>query len=247
MEEQKKQIKKGWRIFWIIFDIVFFGIYFVCCLVFIDPKGRLIYYDGLHDTLYALKLWCISLSYLAILFLRLYSWKHCFKSKRTLCFGRVCIFVLSLLFNPFFVSFLPIRPPGYIPFTEGFHQRMKNRLDVERARVWMRNLDKELFEDNMYVVMSTKTLPFELPKEITQLSDQKSYYLHLYQNEEHLQCLRIEWGGHFRGGRWGVVVGPREMQIPPTEDVSYDEDGFRNIGEHRLKLEDGAYVWHEIK
>ena len=53
------------------------------------------------------------------------------------------------------------------------------------------------------------------------------------------------WGGPI--ARWGVVVGPEEMPIPPTEDVSYDENGYRQIGEYRLKLTDGAYVWHEMK
>jgi hypothetical protein len=50
MEEQKRQIKKGWKRFWIIFDILFFGLYFFFCLLLFVLMGPIMYYDGLNDT-----------------------------------------------------------------------------------------------------------------------------------------------------------------------------------------------------
>ncbi|MHC4291704.1 MAG: hypothetical protein ACYTEU_05525 [Planctomycetota bacterium] len=131
--------------------------------------------------------------------------------------------------------------PGYIPFTKSFHQVVQQRLKAKKIRQWMATLDEQKFDGKL---MRVESLPFKLPIAIRCL-EEDIHYITLFMNQEGNRCIDVEWGGPV--AHWGVVIGPKEMPIPPTIDVSYDKDGFRNIGEYRIKVEDGAYVWHEIK
>lgn len=237
---------KGWKIFWIVFDAIFFGMYFL----FPFADTGILYYDGLTDSSLAFTLLLLLLPigavWLGILIVRLIFWKQYFRNARTLKIARVGVFVLVLIFNPVTLMRFHAGPPGYKPFTEGFYQRMQERLDAEAIRNWMEGLEDRIFDGNYYDVlypMEDRILPFPVPQEISKLSEQVHYLRFYMENNE--RYLRIEWGGPF--SRWGVVIGPKDMPIPPTEDVRYDEDGLRHLGEYRLRFEDGVYVWHELK
>lgn len=245
---------KGWKIFWIVFDVLFFVAYFLYGIALADPGGMIRYYDGLNDTDYSFRLFFVPivysyilLAYIAILVVRLIFWQYYFTDKRSLRIARMVTIVLMLICNPVTAVMIPLGLPGYKPFTEGFYQRMQDRLDVQAIRTWMEGLEANVFHGDYYDVlfpMEERTLPFPVPQEISMLGEEL-HYLRLYmENSE--RRLRIEWGGPLVG-RWGVVIGPKDMAIPPTEDVSYDEHGLRFIGEYRLRLEEGVYVWHEIE
>ena len=101
MEEQKEEVKKGWKIFWIIFDIIFFGIYALYLIILIDPKGTVRFCDGLYDTNYTFEiifipfvLWPATSAYFVILFVRLYFWNRYFESKINLWFARIAVMLL---------------------------------------------------------------------------------------------------------------------------------------------------------
>jgi hypothetical protein len=161
-----------------------------------------------------------------------------------------------MIILPITLSIISVKIYGEWPFVNGFYLRMQQRLDVSSLRIWLEELDDEIFkeEENQFhdVLAYKDSLDYRkdgdrysitIPQEIRDLSE-NVHYLTFYK-ENHKRCIRIEWGGPF--ARWGVVIGPKGMPIPETVDVSYDEMGYRNIGEYRIRLEDGAYVWHEIK
>jgi hypothetical protein len=238
MEEKQKQIKKGWKAFWTIFDIIFFMAYFLLFLFIAGPRGTISYYDGLNETniMFGLAFLIFPLTFLfiAVLVVRSIFWKRYFKSKKQLWL----LIIAAVLCNPIFALICPIRPPGYKPFTAGFHQRMQNRLDVEKIRAWLGTLDSEIFDGEYYDLlyeMNGNVLPVPILEEINSLSEHVHYLV--FYTENKMPCLRIEWGGAL--GHWGVVVGPREMEVPPSD--------FSDYGEYRLKLEEGVYIWHELQ
>ncbi|MBC8378997.1 MAG: hypothetical protein H8E62_07480 [Planctomycetes bacterium] len=253
MKEQKEKVTKGWRIFWVIFDIIFFGIYIFYFLIISDPKKTLSFYDGLYDKNYTFGilfvpfvLWPFTATLLMTLLVRLFFWNCYFENKTRLWFTRIAVMLLPVLF--FILSFLfPVGQPGYKPFTAGFHQRMQKRLDVEKIRVWLETLDPELFDgesydliyrlnDNVFPFPIPKNVPpFPIPKEIRGLGENVRR-LDFY-TENKMRCIRIKWGSFL--GSWGIVIGPEEMKIPASD--------FSDDGECRLKLEDGVYVWHELQ
>ena len=238
MEEQQEQNNKVWRTFWTIFDVALFGAYFLLFLILIDPWGTVSYYDGLKDTIIMFGLAFVvfpsMFMLLCLIAIRLFFIKRSTKSRKS--FFLLMLFVI--LFNPIFALMSPIRPPGYKPYTRGFHQRMQDRLNIEKIRDWLKTLDEEVFDGEYYDLiyqMNGNVLPFPLPKEITILSEDV-HYLVFYKDDQG-RCLRIEWGGAF--GHWGVVIGPKEMEVPSSD--------FSKYGEYRIKLENGAYVWHELQ
>ena len=237
MEENRREVHKGRMLFWNFFDILLFGAYFLFFMILIDPWGTMSYYDGLNDTnmMFGLAFIIFPLIFLfiCIIGLRLFFIKRNIKSKNHF---RVLL-VSVILFNPIFALLCPIRPPGYKSYTKGFHQRMQKQLDIEGLRTWIGDLDQEMFDGEYYDLlyqMNENVLPEPIPKEIKNLGEYVHYLVFYKENEK--RCLRIEWGGAF--GHWGVVIGPKEMDVPPSD--------FGEFGQYRLKLEDGVYVWHEL-
>ena len=248
MEEQKKIMKKG-IIFWIIFDVILFGVYFLCLLIRYNPNGMVSFYDGFNNTSYTFSFlfppfFGITMVCIVTLLIRLFYWNRYFKSKRNLWLARVAAIIMLLLYSPIIALMFPNRPPGYLPFTKGFHHRMEERLDVSELQEWLKALNESDFDKSYFHKFDVSSFPLSMPDTAENLKMGMSY-IEFMQSSQGDVCLRLEWGGP--PARWGVVIGPKEMSIPPTEDVRYDEDGFRHIGEYRLKLEDGAYVWHDLR
>jgi len=134
--------------------------------------------------------------------------------------------------------------PGYIAFTKDFQQRMIESLDVVQVRDWLNTLSESEIDKLYNQQFRVNAFPIKLPNTINNLKSEMPYII-ISKDDQYGICLRMTGGGPV--GHWGIVVGPKIMPIPEIEDVSYDNDGYRNIGEYRVKLEDGAYVWHEIK
>lgn len=134
--------------------------------------------------------------------------------------------------------------PGYITFTKDFQQRMMESLDVVQVRDWLNTLSESEIDKLHNQQFRVNAFPIELPNTINNLKSEMSY-ITIIKDDQYGICLRMTGGGPV--GHWGVVIGSKKMPVPETEDVKYDKDGYRYIGEYRVKLEDGAYVWHEIK
>jgi hypothetical protein len=115
-----------------------------------------------------------------------------------------------------------LHQPQYIPFAEGFHDRMKVEANIGKLRAWMGDLGGL---DQSEVPRS------EWPAAVVQISPR---HVLMTSQEQGTPSLRLVWGGGF--GHWGVVVGPEDMPNPqPSEHLFV------------LPLEPGSYVWHEIQ
>jgi hypothetical protein len=120
-----------------------------------------------------------------------------------------------------------VAKPGYISFTHGFKTRMQNEADINAIRMWLKTVE---VKDEA----SCKIDEYEWPDCIKKLSPQ---YTFIEKSDNDEIQVRITWG--WPVSHWGLIVGPATMNIP--------ESDFRRYGEYRIKLEQGAYVWHEIK
>ncbi|MDH4201762.1 MAG: hypothetical protein OEV87_02595 [Phycisphaerae bacterium] len=160
------------------------------------------------------------------------------------CFIVFLIIYLVMLWTFFHPPSQLSDEPGYISTTREFHQRMTESLDVIEVQDWLNTLNDSDTGEVLNQLYIATSFPIKLPNTINSLKREMSY-IFVFRNDPNKTCVRMMWGGPI--ARWGVVIGPKGMPIPETVDVNYDEEGYRIIGEYRIKLEDGAYVWHEIK
>ncbi|KPK74525.1 MAG: hypothetical protein AMJ79_13855 [Phycisphaerae bacterium SM23_30] len=135
------------------------------------------------------------------------------------------ITILVIIISPKF------HVPSISPFMKGFKIGMGKNADIEEIREWLKTVDKP----NDF--LSFQLYP-NLPEAIKKLKPRYVDTLKLEEKEGFK--VRLTWGGGF--GHWGMVVGPEDMEIPPTEISAYDKSG-----EYRERLTDGAYIWYEVQ
>jgi len=165
------------------------------------------------------------------------------KNRIVLWFIFAFLLFCFIAFLWYFIVMYRFFNPGYITTTEDFRQKLSKSLDVIQVRDWLKDLSDAEIQQIDNKRFQALEFPLKLPNSVNNLKREMSY-ITIIKDDRYGVCMRLSWGGPI--ARWGVVVGPQDMPIPETEDVSY-EKGYRQIGEYRVKLEDGAYVWHEIK
>lgn len=130
--------------------------------------------------------------------------------------------------------------PPHKTFTRAFRQYVLVNVDLDALRSWLTTIDAKRGVDYDYVydLMSGATIEDWWPeagswaKAITPLAP-VSAELSLDGNGH--PAIRIRWVGELNS--WGLVVGSKDMQIPPSD--------FPRHSEYRVPLDSGAYVWHE--
>jgi hypothetical protein len=156
-----------------------------------------------------------------------------------------CLASILLLVVPFFVS-----RPGYQHLTEGFRDRMERDSDVGAIQRWLQTIkrptrthryildsygpamDPEFYGPDTSFIKSFD--PNDWPEAIRILSP-KVVYISPYGSQE--VTVRLEWNNLIAS--WGLVVGSIDMSISESEMLRGKE--------YRLKLAQGAYVWHDIR
>jgi hypothetical protein len=171
-----------------------------------------------------------------------YSLRH---SGRSFSLLGVCIITICACWLWFFL----ISKPGLISFSEGFRDRIKREVDVGEIQKWLQTIeipkgtvnyiidpygppDPKILDPEAIYIKSLDSLNW--PEAIRVLNPEE-VYIRPYGNEG--ATIRLLWGGPF--GKWGIVVGPTDMEVPKSD--------MRRRGEYRLKLAPGAYVWHDIR
>jgi hypothetical protein len=248
MEEQEKEIKRGRKRFWVGFDIIFFGLCLLFAFVIGDPKGTILYYDGLHRTSrmfgIAFLVYPLTVLLISIFIVRIIFWKPSCKNKRNFWLLIKVGILCNPLIAPIYLGLLfPIQSPGYVSYTQGFHERMRRHLDIDTIRKWLETLDDGIFVSEQRMESSDEFIPVDILDSIPL----KIFFHTFFKTEEGFNCIRISTSGGGISRLCGIVIGPEEMPIPPTEEAMYDEDDNRlKMGELRIKLADGAYVWHDM-
>ncbi|MFB0525569.1 MAG: hypothetical protein ACETVZ_08490 [Phycisphaerae bacterium] len=133
----------------------------------------------------------------------------------------------------FIVSFLgSVKGMSFFgkPFMYGLRDRIGSKADITAIRDWLNTLSKEHYTD------SDGYIPYdELPKSLKVLN---SHRVNVYADEKGNPKVRLYWGGGAIG-HWGVEIGIKDMEIPPSDLSLY--------GEYRLPVEPGVYVWNALE
>ncbi len=119
-------------------------------------------------------------------------------------------------------------------FHKGFYARVKETVNIEEVRGWLDGLDEEMFNKELSF-HPEKTDFINVPEEFFDLKP-NTPYIKLFRDDKGCQCADLQWGGVF--ARWGIVIGPKTMQVPPSDTEV--------AGRYRYKIEEGIYSWEEI-
>ncbi len=193
--------------------------------------------------------YAITLAYVSILYLvigsfiiycffagivRLFGgWRKHTGKKKLLIVSEIAIPLLfvALFIIPFFIpNDSDMRWLVYKPFTYGFRDRIRSKVDVEAIRDWLGTLSEEYFRTGHFTYIPSD----EWSKSLRRLNPRRVIP---FTDENGNRKIKISWGAFI--GFWGVDIGMRNMKTPPSD--------FRLYGEYRLPLEPGIYVWHELQ
>lgn len=245
MNEQQKEMKKGWKRFWLCFDICLFGL---CILLFFiqwDPIGVVDYLTGYFGKTWAFLLefglFCI-LIYLILLIvcvIRIIKWKDLAINTWKVLLMRTTLFLLMVLCFPMLAKSFPVHSPKPLTYIMGFQKWTGARLDIEEVREWMKGLDEEAYIEQRIISIGTK--PSEDRNDILQTPE---CLLGIYplighgsvykdRQDQDQKCLKMyEGSGH---GHWGVVVylSNGRVSLPDPEKE----------GRMWMRLDDSAYVY----
>lgn len=226
---------KGWKIFWIAFDVLFLGAYFLYGVAFADPGGAIRYHDGRYNTYYRFALvmapvfyWWLMLIVLAVLGVRLYFWKEYFRSTLMLWTARGAVIACNPISILIVASFIP--RPSADPFLRGYGALTKSNVPVEEIRSWLTTISEDTFTAGPWQSIEHRD-NFVWPDTIIKLYP-NVHTGHFFRNDEGQECLELINGGGW--DMWGIVIGPKEMQI--------EDSDFRI---YWLEIQDGVYAWHE--
>lgn len=118
---------------------------------------------------------------------------------------------------------------GYELYTLGLRDRIESKADIEATRDWLQSLGSEEY-GNAKVISSA-----ELPESLRGLKGARA---ELSADANGNAKVSLMCGPGIMGS-WGVVIGMKDMEIPPSD--------FGTHGEYRLPVEPGVYVWTELE
>ncbi len=128
--------------------------------------------------------------------------------------------------------------PPYKTFTRAFRKYTLANVDLDATRAWLNTLNGKYDPNYTYDLESGATIEDWWPeagswaKAITPLGPVSA---ELSPDGNGHPAVRIRWVGP--PNSWGLVVGSKDMQTPPSD--------FSRYSEYRVPLDSGAYVWHE--
>lgn len=152
------------------------------------------------------------------------------------------------------VSWLFVGVPNIPYFTKGLCDRMKSDVNVREIQEWLRNrpppnglkeyaFDPKPRAPDYYgegIEVITTLDSNQWPATICSLNPAPEIiYVNSYKAQQ--SKIRLEW--NWIDARWGIEIGPPEMEIEETKDTSKLKRG----DEYRLILAPGAYVWHDVR
>lgn len=246
---------------WYVWDIVLFGVYVVLCVAFFCVPSVLEYLGTRRDGhsswgVYGFLafMWLGLLLFIGpwILALRLFiAWPRHIRTFRRLLlrWAVVIVGVVSLL-----ALFYEFWPPGYQFRLWGFRRYVQRRADIPAMQTWLDTVDPNVCNEEAIAIVTdedgtVRVAPgdVDLPSPVLDL---KPRYVRLSLDETNRPMVCLQWGSGLEG-TWGLTVGRKDMPIPktqwPTRQTLPGGQVFRNRGEDRLPIADGAYIWHELE
>ncbi|MCX5643489.1 MAG: hypothetical protein NTZ17_02215 [Phycisphaerae bacterium] len=208
--------------------------------IILDPFGILSYLGGLINVPIALEAGMMSIMLvpavplcLVVLLTRmLVTWpRHIHGWRRLLLAWGTPLAVFAIVFVLPFIAHT-INPMG--AFMSGFTKHVQRRADIPAVQAWLDTLDRKSLADPKQQSRIT-TDESNLPASVRRL---RAWHTSVSLDDKGRPMIRLLWGSGVMGG-WGLVVGHREMAVPPSDLSRY--------GEYREPVAPGAYIWHEIQ
>jgi|GEM_PF-6827094 len=128
---------------------------------------------------------------------------------------------------------LPIARP-WDAFMAGFQKHVRWRVDIPAVQGWLGALKPSPLRPGQ----ARPDLTVEerdLPPSIVRL---RAWGWRIDFDDASRPSIRLMWGSGVMGG-WGLVVGNRDTETPPSD--------FSRYGEIRQAIAPGAYVWYDVK
>ncbi|MDY0357678.1 MAG: hypothetical protein RBR19_17480 [Sedimentisphaerales bacterium] len=246
---------------WYVWDIVLLGLYVVLCVAFFCVPSALEYLGTRRDGhsswgVYGFLafMWLGLLLFIGpwILALRLFiAWPRHIRGFRRLLlrWAVVIVGVVSLL-----ALFYEFWPSGYQFRLWGFRRYVQRQADIPAIQAWLDTVDPIACNKEPIAIVrdedgTVRVTPGDvnLPSPVLDL---KPRYVRLSLDGTNRPMVCLQWGSGLEG-TWGLTVGRKDMPIPktqwPTTQTLPGGKVFRNRGEDRLPIADGAYIWHELE
>jgi hypothetical protein len=219
-----------------ILGTVLFAVVVAVWLIW-GPIGPICYVGGLFNSMvvWVLMLY-LSLLMLpaSVLFLVLVvyvpvTWHHqSSRAKRSLI---LWILGIGGLVGPTVVGFTGLTTSPFDLYVRGFATYVEHRADLGAIRAWLNQQDPKMLIDKYAVVMQKDLTGPEQPSAIADLHPKRAV---IWSDDGERLTVRLLWGGGLTG-HWGIVVGPADMPIPPS-DAS-------KSAVQCLPLAPGAHIW----
>jgi amino acid transporter len=143
------------------------------------------------------------------------------------------------------VFFSPLRPGGFVMYTLGFREYVRQHVDVPVIRTWLDGLDPNVCTgESVRLNEISESERSRWPTAVMSLNPER---LRLKRDSSGRPMVRLAWFGF--DAVWGVTIGSEEMEIPPTVPRHKVKVGARMMDEddeYRLAVEPGVYVWHRM-
>ena len=162
------------------------------------------------------------------------AWPRDIQDKRRL--AGLWLLAVAAIITYLVLPFTELGLPRYKTFTKAWKRYVLANVDLESMRAWLKTLDpNHCTGDYAYDLASGATIEDWWP-------EAASWAKTITPLDPHGAGLALDSNGHpaiiiwWLGG-WGLVVGPKTMQVSPAD--------FSTQADYQLSLGPGAYVWQE--
>lgn len=235
-ESKDKTISRPHRGFRQVLATVLLAILAALWLVW-GPLGPVLYVGGLFNSMWV---WTLSSSILLlmfpalILFLVLVVYTPVVWCRRTSRERRSLILRMVAaggLVVPTVVGFTGLTASPFDVYVRGFARYVKMHADIEGIQNWLDTLDRNEYTGPYGSIGEKCFAVAEQPACVASLNPTR---VTVRLDETKDLTVKLLWGGG-PIGHWGIVVGPEDMPMPPSDRSKF--------GEQRFPLAAGAYIW----
>ncbi len=205
----------------------------------IDPWGVLSYLAGLINVPFTLIALMMSVTlipvalvcFVVVLVRLLVIWPRHIRGRRLLAtWGFIVVVFVTAFVLPFTLDmYNPVAR-----YMSGFKRHVERRVDIPAVQTWLATLEPSPLQPGR----AHPDIPVEESDLPASIADLNAWGWRMEFDDEERPRIRLMWGSGIMRS-WGLVVGDKDMETPPSDLSRY--------GEYRLPVAPGAYVWREIR
>ena len=209
--------------------------------------AMIFYVDGLFNSQIALALGPVLLpavfvgGFLLPIWLVLKVPRHCGLDTRAMRRGVIVLMIGSGLASWFGLGLTRLVPDPLSTFARGVARYVEHRADIVAAQDWLSMLDPNDCEDQRLGREVASGADIRNPRKYVPvppaLGGLARYSIALSKDNDGRPMVRARLGGSRMMGSWGIVVGFKDMPVPPSGDSE--------LMERRYPLGPGAYIWFQ--